>query len=132
MTSIAGLRLQLVAPARMGAGDSVPIVIVAENVGRQPLELYLRGRTIAFDITAARQDGTVVWRRLEGAVTQMILQLRVLQSGERLELVDEWNQLDNAGQPVNPGSYDLTGMLLTEDPEPLRTRPLTIRILANA
>lgn len=110
----------------------MPIVIVAENVGRQPLDLYLRGRTIAFDITAAREDGTVVWRRLEGAVTQMILQLRVLQSGERLELADEWNQLDNAGRPVEPGPYDLTGMLFTEDPDPLRTRPLAIRILANS
>ena len=131
MISLAGLRLQLVAPGRMGAGDPVPIVIVAENVGREPLELYLRGRTIAFDITAERQDGTVVWRRLEGAVTQAILQLRVLQSGERLELADEWNQVDNAGRPVEPGSYDLTGMLLTEGPDPFRTRPLTIRILAN-
>lgn len=116
----------------MSAGDPVPIVIVAENVGQGPLELYLRGRTIAFDVTAARPDGVVVWRRLEGAVTQAILQLHVLQSGERLELADEWDQRGNDGRPVEPGPYDLTGMLFTDDLDPLRTPPVTIRIVDSS
>lgn len=114
----------------MAAGDPVPIVIVAENVGQNPLELHLRGRTITFDVTAARPNGDIVWRRLEGAVTQAILQLRVLESGERLEMADEWDQRGKDGRQVEPGVYELTGMLFTDDADPIRTRPITIRILA--
>lgn len=123
------LRLELLAPAEARLGDSVPLALRLTNTGTRPLELHLLGRTIAFDITVAREGGAVVWRRLEGAAIQGILQIRMLAPGETLELKELWRQRTDAGEPVGPGSYTLQGVLPTDAPEPLRTRAVRLRIV---
>ena len=92
------------------------------------MTLYLRGRTIAFDIVVAREDGTVVWRRLEGQVVPAIIQVKELASGEVVELRGEWNQRTARGRPVGAGLYSVRGELLTDTPLPLATAPVQLRI----
>jgi hypothetical protein len=108
----------------------VSITLRAENIGGRPLELYLRGRTIAFDVVVARADGEAVWRRLEGEVIPAILRLEVLTPGQVLELGAEWDQRTNGGAPVGAGSYEVRGLLLT-DAEPWETPPATLRIVTR-
>jgi Intracellular proteinase inhibitor len=121
------LRLELVAPARVRAGEAVPIRLRARNVTEKPLDLYLRGRSPTLDVIVARPSGDVVWRRLEGEIIPAIVHLRPLAPGEQLEIAASWNQRTNAGRPVDPGEYVVTGLLLVEG-EPLRapSRPLSI------
>jgi len=84
------------------------------------MDLYLTGRSITFDIIIARPDGEVVWRRLQHVATQQILQVKHLAPGETLELTDRWHQRTDAGAPLTPGDYVVTGVIPT-DREPLRT-----------
>jgi hypothetical protein len=122
------LRISLTAPESVTLGSIVPIVIHLENVGEAPLELYLRGRTIAYDIVIEDATGEVVWRRLEGEIIPGIIQIKVLDSGEVLELSHDWDQRTNRGDLVEPGSYTVRGSVLTDSPEPMvsPTKPLLV------
>lgn len=123
------LRLEIEVPPEVRAGAPVPITLRARNAGAAPFELYLQGRTVAFDITVARANGAAVWRRLEGQTIPAILQVRVLTPGESLELHDQWDQRASTGEPVGPGSYTVEGALLTDSPQPLKTPAALLRIL---
>ncbi|HXF96323.1 MAG TPA: BsuPI-related putative proteinase inhibitor [Gemmatimonadales bacterium] len=128
MSQTPPLRFELHAPGRVRAGEPIPITLRLTNTGSSPIELHLMGRAIAFDITVARDDGTVVWRRLASAAVQGILQIRRLAPGETLELTDVWHQRDEAGRPVPPGLYLLQGVLPTDEPQPLRTAAVRLRV----
>jgi len=117
----------VVAPHSVRRGKAVPITLRVTNTGAQPLNLYLTGRTITFDIIVTRADGQVVWRRLEHVTGQQIVQVKTLAPGERFELKDVWHQRTDAGTRVSPGDYTLTGVIPT-DRQPLRTVPLPLRI----
>lgn len=121
-------RLEIEVPPRVVAGDSVRIVLRATNDGPGPLELYLMGRSVTFDITVAGTDGTVVWRRLEGQTVPAILQIRFLAPGESLELEHVWDQRANGRELVGTGTYTVTGAIHT-DSRPLRTPTAPLRIM---
>lgn len=122
------LRLELLLPPRVRAGDPVPIRLRAENATNQAIDLYLRGRTTTFDVEVARPDGAIVWRRLEGEIIPAIVHLRVLAPAERLEVEASWDQRATGGKPADPGEYVVRGLLLLEG-EPLRTPPRTLSIV---
>jgi hypothetical protein len=117
----------VVAPDSVRRGDPVPITLRLTNAGTVPENLYLTGRSITFDIIIARSDGEIVWRRLEHATGQQILQVQTLAPGQTLELKDRWRQRTNAGAAVAPGDYTVTGVIPT-DRQPLRTAPVRLRI----
>jgi hypothetical protein len=108
------LSLALMLPEKVVAGQNVAITLVVENVTDRALELYLRGRTIAFDLIVTAPDGAVVWRRLEDEVIPAIVRIETLPPGGRLELRGDWDQRTNAGLPVPSGEYQVRGELLTE------------------
>jgi hypothetical protein len=99
-----------------------------ENRRDRPIEVALRGRTIAFDIVVRRDTGEDVWRRLDGETIPAIVQLRVLEPGEVMTLRATWDQTTRSGTPAGPGEYRVQGLLLTDDPAPLATPPVTLRI----
>lgn len=126
-TAADSLRLTLELPARVGAGQAVPIQLRVENVSGRPLDLYLRGRSVTFDLVVADQGGAVVWRRLENEVIPAAVRIEVLPPGGRLDLEATWNQRSNDGNRVRPGSYTVRGELLTETvPLVAAPRPLVI------
>lgn len=116
------IQFTVLAPASVRRGEPVPIALHLTNAGDRPVQVYLTGRTITFDIVVARPDGHVVWRRLEGKAGQQILQVKTLAPRETLELKDVWTH------PVDPGDYTVQGVLPT-DREPLRTAVVPLRIV---
>jgi len=122
------LRLRIDAPDSVRAGDPMTITLVVENVSGRALELYLRGRTIAFDLIVRAGDGSVVWRRLEDEIVPAILRLEPLGPDATLALEGQWDQRSNARTRVPPGEYSIIGELFTEG-EPLQTPPRPLRIL---
>jgi hypothetical protein len=123
------LRIHLNVPPVVLTGDPVPVVIRLENGGARPLDLYLRGRTIAFDIFITRADGRPVWQRLKDEIIPAIIQLKTLRPGQVLEVRDEWHQQGSRGEPVGPGTYLVRGMVLTDGPDALETASASLRII---
>ena len=123
------MTLHLVMPACVHVGEAVPITLRLTNADRRAADVYLQGRPATFDIVVTRRDGTPVWRRLEGAVIPAVLQVRSLRPGAVLEFHDTWPQRTNLGAAVEPGDYLVTGVLPTDPPAELRTRPARLRIL---
>jgi Intracellular proteinase inhibitor len=118
------------APASVRAGEPVPIELVLTNRTERPLTLYLQGRPLAFDITVRREDGTVVWRRLEGQVVSAILAVRELAPAQSLTFEAAWDGRLGDGRPAPPGRYHITGSLPTDSPEGLTTTAVTLQIVA--
>ena len=126
---LGSMTLHIVVPACVRGGEGVPITLRLTNADRRAADVYLQGRPAAFDIIVARPDGTPVWRRLEGAIVPAVLQVRSLAPGAVLEFHDTWPQRTNLGAVVEPGEYLVTGVLPTDPPAELRTRPARLRIL---
>lgn len=127
----AQLRIALIAPETARVGENVPFVIRVENVGDTPITLYLRGRSIAFDLLVRNAAGEPVWRLLEHQVVPAIIQVKSLVVGEAFELSHDWNTRDNRGSLVEPGSYEAQGTVLTDRPEPLESPVVTVRITSQ-
>jgi hypothetical protein len=123
------LQLQVEAPASVSAGASMPLTLGIRNTGAQPLTLYLRGRTIAFDFLVLDRSGNVVWQRLHDQVVPAVVQIVTLGPGERREFRDTFRLKTNDGRPVSPGIYWIIGLLLRDDPEPYRAPPVPVRVL---
>jgi hypothetical protein len=126
---LGSMTLDIVVPACVRVGEGVPITLRLTNADQRAADVYLQGRPAAFDIVITRRDGTPVWRRLEGAVVPAVLQVRSLAPGAVLEFHDTWPQRTNRGAAVGPGDYLVTGVLPTDPPAELRTRPARLRIL---
>ena len=121
------LRLDLEVPVEARVGSVVPIALRVRNVGNQAIDLYLRGRTIAFDVIVRRDSGEVVWRRLENAIIPAILRIETLAPNATLELRADWSLATTTGATVTPGTYAVQGVLLTEDAE-MRTVPVSLHV----
>ena len=119
---------RLVLPGSARSGEPVPIALRLTNKTEHPITLALQGRPIAFDVVVAHEDGTTVWRRLEGEVVTAILAVRTLEPAESLEFETTWNGRDRSGAAAAPGRYRVTGSLSTDQPDGLHTPhvPLTI------
>lgn len=89
-------------------------MIRVSNTTSAPLDLYLRGRDIAFDITITDSAGAELWRRLEGETVLAIIQIKTLGPGETLELSHEWDQRTKSGRPAAAGVYGIRGSVLTD------------------
>jgi hypothetical protein len=96
-------------PRERPLGAPVKLELTLRNAGTRAASLTLGGLQVAFDFTVSTLDGRVVWSRLHGEVVPAILQIRSLAAGETLSFHDEWDQRDNAGRPVPPGSYAVAG-----------------------
>lgn len=124
------IRFEIDAPPQVPVGEPVPITLRAKNIGAAPMDLYLRGRQIAFDITITRENGEIVWRRLEGRTVPAILQVRTLGPGESLELGEVWDQQTKAGRMAGPGLYRVQGTFPTDSRQPAKTTAAPLRIVA--
>lgn len=118
-------------PRTAHAGEPVPIVLRLTNRTERTLDLALQGRPLAFDVTVAAPDGTVIWRRLEGAVVPSILALRTLAPAESLTFEAEWDGRDRNGRTAPPGRYLVAGTLPTDAAEGLTTPPAPLELHAH-
>ena len=116
------MTVELEIPPKVRAGEPVAITLRVRNTGTQQVELTLTGRPAAFNIVVTSEDGRVVWSRLDGEVVSTVLQMKILWPCQVLEFTERWNQLDNGGGPVPPGTYYVRGILPTEERQ-LTTEP---------
>ena len=123
------LRVWLELPSEVTSGASVPITLRIENSTEQSIELYLRGRTITFDVRVWNAAGELVWERLANEIIPAIIALTVLAPGASVESRTQWDQRTNRGDLVPPGRYTVWGSLLTDAPKPIETATVPLSIV---
>lgn len=123
------LRLMMVLPARVSAGDDVAITLRATNESGRTLELYLQGREPTADVVVRTSSNAVVWHRLGGVAVPGILRLEPLAAGATLSVHVSWTQVGDDGAHVAPGVYQVAARLLGERPDALQFPPAWIEIL---
>jgi hypothetical protein len=122
------VRLSIEVPPRSRRGDHLPIVLHLANPSPDPVTVSLLGRPTAFDVQVERLNGSVIWRRLAGEFVPQILVLHELAAGGTLSFHESWNQCTNAGDPVEPGAFRVTGSIDSEG-ESFRTPPVELHIV---
>lgn len=106
------LELTLHAPDEVPAGEPIPFHLSLRNKGGEPIEVELGGEPITFDLLVTREDdGSEVWRRMEGYSVEEIVQVVTVAPGASVVFADVWSSIGNDRQWVAPGSYRVQGVL---------------------
>ena len=109
-------------------GETVRMKLTLRNVSDEQVSFSLGGRPPhAFVVTTP--DGELVWHWKCAKITLSVLDGETLEPGEALELIGEWEQVDNREEPVPPGTYLVRGVLNLESPEKLVTPPHELEVL---
>ena len=116
------LALHLEAPAQARAGESIRLVLKAKNVSGRVLHQPLAGQP-PHDFIVTGTAGGERWRWSQGQVVQDVLELKTLEPSQELTFEADWNQRDHEGRPLPPGRYLVQGVLNTDPPDKLATKP---------
>ena len=91
-------------------GGTVRMKLTLQNVTNEQVKVALGGKP-AYDFVLTTSDGEGVWNWKCGRITLDVLGSETLEPGEKLEFIGEWEQVDNRGEPVPPGTYLVRGVL---------------------
>ncbi len=89
-------------------GEPVRMTLTIENVGTETKQLAFRdGQRYDFIIMDAA--GRQVWQWAADKVFIQVLGQEAIDPGQRLVYVEEWDQRDEVGNQVPPGTYTVRG-----------------------
>ena len=109
-------------------GETVQMKLKLRNVSDDPITFHLGGRP-PHDFVVSTPEGEQVWHWMCAKFTLSILDIKTLEPGEEVEFTGEWEQVDNRGEPVPPGTYLVRGVWDMEPPEKLVTPPHELEIV---
>ncbi len=109
-------------------GETVEMKLTLRNVSDGPVSFYLGGSP-AYDFVVSTADEELVWHWKCAKLTLLMLGIKTLEPGEELGFVGEWEQIDNRGEPVPPGTYLLRAVLNLESPEKLVTEVQKVEVV---
>lgn len=101
------LRLTLEVPKETQASHRVSLKLRIENISGKVLNLTVGYAPYDFLVTTL--DGMEVWRWSYAKAFPLAAMSLTLQPGEVKEYAEAWDQLDNEGYPVSPGTYTVRG-----------------------
>ena len=113
---LAAISYSLEAPFQVAYGETVHMKLTLRNISDEPV-LVPMGGIPAHDFAVATADGENIWRWQCGQIILQPLVGKTLEPGEELELVGQWEQGNNRGEPVPSGAYLIKGILKMEHPE---------------
>ena len=125
---LAAIDYSLEAPSLVAYGEVVRITLTLRNISNEPV-LVPMGGIPSHDFVLSTFEGKNIWRWQCGQVILDILGGETLEPGEELELIGEWEQVDNRGESVPAGTYLIRGALNMEHPAILVTAPHRLEVL---
>ena len=125
---LAAIGYSLEAPSQAAYGKTVGVKVTLRNISNEPV-LVPMGSVPAYDFVISTIEGENIWRWQCGQVILDIMGGETLEPGEEMELVGEWEQVDNRGEPVPAGTYLIRGALMMDPPERLVTPPHRLEVL---
>ena len=114
--------------AEASYGETVRMKLTLRNVSDEPASFSLGGNP-SHDFVVTTLDGEGIWH---WKCTKIILDLlgeETLEPGDVLEFTGEWDQVNNRGEPVPPGTYLVHGVLDLGFPERLLTPAHELTVL---
>jgi len=105
-------------------GQKLPLKLKLKNRSDQLVQVNLSGHP-AFDFVVTK-DKAEIWRWSYGKSILEIAELKTLNPGEELEFEADWDQRDNKGNLILPGSYEVRGILNVAPHWKLETEPLFV------
>jgi hypothetical protein len=105
-------------------GESVPLRFKVINTGIATVQ-FTFSSSQRFDFLV-KHDDTSIWKWSFGVYFLQVLSEITLPPGESLTYEAQWPQVDNTGNPVPTGIYEVTALLTSA--EPLESASLTIQI----
>ncbi len=126
---LAAISYSLEAPFQVAYGKTVHMKLTLRNISDEPAQFYMGGIP-AHDFVVATADGENIWRWQCGQIILQPLVGKTLEPGEELELVGQWEQVDNKAEPVPAGTYLIKGILYMGPPEKLVTPSHELQVLS--
>ncbi len=108
-------------------GEPVQMKLTLRNISDDSVSISLGGRP-PHDFVVSTPDGEQVWHWKCAKITLLPLDSKTLEPGEELEFVGEWEQVDNRGEPVPPGTYLVRAVLNLDPPEELVTEARELEV----
>lgn len=123
----------LVRPWMRESGETTAYLIRlwGRNRSDRPITLAFGSRPV-HDIVVTKGDGTEVWRWSHSKVFSQVPKVKTLNPHEQFEFATEWDQRNNEGQLVPPGTYWVRGMLYFEPEQKLETKPERLIIIPRS
>ncbi len=90
-------------------GETVMMKQTLRNVSDERFQLALGG-SIPYDFIVTTPNCEYVWNSSYGMAEFSEISVMTLQPGAVKEFTDEWEQVDNRGEPVPPGTYLVHGL----------------------
>jgi hypothetical protein len=87
--------------------EGTPIQLAVAVAVRDPMTLYYR-TSQRFDLAVVNSEGQEVWRWSRDRTFAQVTEQVTLRANEMLSFLETWDQLDNDGQQVPPGNYEVT------------------------
>jgi hypothetical protein len=116
--------LGLVLTLNVGSPDGgiIPLDLALSNPGGQAASFNLGGALStkgdgAFDFYVTGGGDAEVWDLLHGQAALLDLFPVTLEAGQQMTFQGKWDQRDNQGQPVQPGTYHVFGALYCQTKE---------------
>jgi hypothetical protein len=129
MSGTAGpVAIDLSVPGDVRRGEAVPIKVRIVNRSAESVEVYLRGRTITVDVVVTAEGGQQIWSSIGDDVVPGIIQFRRFAPREAIDTTLTWHQMTSEGTPAPSGDYLVQALLLTDEPEPLRSSAVRLRV----
>jgi hypothetical protein len=107
-------------------GERIDMVLTVRNRRNIPATLQFPSARTSDFIVVREGSASIVWkwsadRTFEAVVTEL-----EFAAGETKTITVSWDQTDNNGLPVAPGTYEARGVLIYDgfDADPLRSDPL--------
>ena len=92
-------------------GETVIMKQTIRNIGDEVVGFSLPGTYI--NVVVETSDGQHVWHSWHGKAYFPGISFEDLEPGDEWVFTDEWEQVDNRGEPVPPGTYLVRGYLDT-------------------
>ena len=127
-TFLRAIHYSLDVASQVSYGETVRMKLTLRNISDAPVMVPLGGEP-PHDFVVATPDGEPIWYWECTQIILSILDGDTLEPGEELDLVGEWEQVDNWGEPVPPGTYLVRGLLNMEHPQKLVTPAHEVEVL---
>lgn len=121
--------LDISAAPSVESGAVLAVTLTLRNTSRDSVLVHLGGLPgWHHDIFVRSQGGELVWRRLHGRALELPLQHVRMGPLEIIDFREEWPVVDNDGNAVPPGRYDLYGVVRAA-PEDFVSLPTPVTVL---